>query len=78
MNIDALAAYYFAEAVTPADAATIPQTRGLYVGGAGNLTVTMADGETATFTACPIGFHPLQVIAVLATGTTATNIVALY
>lgn len=78
MNVDSLAPYYSAAAVTPADAALIPITCGLYVGVAGNLTVTMAGGANVTFPSCPAGFHRLQVIAVLATGTTASGIIALY
>lgn len=67
-----------AVAVTESDATVIPVTRGLYVGVAGDLVVTMADGQTPiTFTAAPVGYHPLQVTQVLA-ATNATNIVALY
>jgi len=67
-----------AVAVTKSDATIIPPTRGLYVGVAGDLVVTMADGETPiTFKAAPVGYHPLQVIQVLA-ATGATDIVALY
>jgi hypothetical protein len=78
MNLEAIAPYYTAVAVTPSDVETIPLTIGLYVGTAGNLTVTMAGGNDVTFPSCPAGFHPLQLIAVLATGTPATGIVALY
>lgn len=68
-----------AVAVTPSDSTTFNQTRGLYVGVAGNVAVTMADGTTITFNALTAGVvHPLSVKQVKATGTTATNIVALY
>jgi hypothetical protein len=67
-----------AVAVTPSDAADLAYTtRMLYIGGAGNLTVKMADGVNCTFTAVPAGSTlPLRVTRVLATGTTATSIVA--
>ena len=67
-----------AVAVTESDATIIPITRGLYVGVAGDLVVTMADGQTPiTFKAAAVGYHPLQVTQVLA-ATAATDIVALY
>lgn len=51
----------------------------LYVGVAGDLVVEMANsGLQATFTAAANGYHPIQVNKVLATGTAATNIVALW
>lgn len=75
-------------AVTPADGAALAPpsgparpTRGLLVGGAGNIAVVFADGSTATITipATACGFVlPLAVTYVKATGTTATSIVALF
>lgn len=65
-------------AVTPSDVTvfTTP-TRGLYVGGAGNLTVTMSDGTVLLFAAVPAGsFLPLVVTQVRSTGTAATLITA--
>lgn len=51
----------------------------LYVGVAGDMVVQMANsGDEITFTAAPNGYHPIQVKKVLETGTTATNIVALW
>lgn len=51
----------------------------LYVGGAGDLTVITMGGDQVTFTAAPAGaFLPIQVTRVLSTGTTATNILALW
>lgn len=68
-----------AAAVTPHDTNELSvTTRSVYVGGAGNLTVTMAGGGNATFNSVPAGtVLPIRVSKVLATGTTATNIVAL-
>lgn len=70
-----------AQAITPNDTGTVMQTSGVYVGGAGDLTVTMAGaGATqVTFKAVPAGmfFPGLSVVRVWATGTSATNIVVL-
>ncbi len=67
-----------AVAVTTSDATVLPVTRGLYIGVTGNLAVRMPDGMSVTFANVPVGVFPIQVDQVLATGTTATNIVALY
>lgn len=69
-----------AAAVTPADGSDMTiSSRGLYVGGAGDLKVTMEGGETVTFTAVVAGtMMPIRVRRVFSTGTTATSIVALY
>lgn len=69
-------------AVTASDATVLSGVRGLYVGGAGNLVVEMLNPEsvsaTVTFNAVPVGtVLPIAVERVLATGTTATLIVAL-
>lgn len=79
-SANATAPAHSATAVTPSDATVLPITRALYVGGAGNLAVTMGeDGNNVTFVGVLAGMvYPLQVSKVLATNTTATNIVALY
>lgn len=73
-----VAAAYHAVAVTAHDTNLIPTTRGLYVGTAGNIVVTMASGSDATFNSVPVGVLPVQVQRVKSTNTTASNIVALY
>jgi phosphoribosylcarboxyaminoimidazole (NCAIR) mutase len=50
----------------------------LYVGVAGNLKVQTSSGDIVTFTNMPIGFVPVQVIQVFATGTGASGIIALW
>lgn len=66
-------------AVTPSDATILSGVRALYVGGAGDVAVTFNDGSTATFVGVVSGFIlPVQVSRVMSTGTTATNIVALF
>ncbi len=78
-----------AAAVTPSDTATIPSISAqdgkgnngcvLYVGVAGDVKVTTAGGDDVVFTGILAGsFIPVQVLKVFATGTTATNIVALW
>jgi len=70
---------YDARAITTSDTTNIPATRGLYVGSAGNVVVDMAYGTTITFVGVQGGTTlSLQVTRIYATGTTATNIVALY
>ncbi len=65
--------------VTPSDSQSLPNaTRALYVGGAGNLRVTLVSGDTVTLTGVVAGMiYPLRVSRVLATGTTATGLVGL-
>jgi hypothetical protein len=68
-------------AVTPSDVTLlVSDVKALYVGGAGDIAVNMRGSTTTvTFSGCSAGqLLPVQVDRVLATGTTATNIVALY
>lgn len=71
-----------ATAVTPHDANDLTlYAKALYLGQAGDLTVipaAAADGEAVTLAGHPAGYVPLQVRRVLATGTTADDIVALF
>ncbi len=53
-------------------------TRAIWVGGTGDLTVTMQGGTVLTFTAVPAGtWLDLCTTKVMSTGTTATLIVGL-
>lgn len=67
-------------AITPSDSVIIAPTRGLFIGGAGNVTVDFVDGTSNVLLTGPeVGtVLPLSVVRVRATGTTATAIVALY
>lgn len=72
---------YGAESVTPHDSNGIAETRALYIGGAGDVKVDMANGDDTaiTFSAVPAGtILPIRVIKVYDTDTDATNILALY
>ena len=54
-------------------------TRALYVGGTGDVAVTMQDGGEVTFVDVPAGtVLPIRVKVVKSTGTDATSIIALW
>ena len=68
------------EAVTPSDTVDLAYvSRAIYVGGAGNLAVLLSgDAAAVTLIAVAVGsVLPLRVKRVMATNTTATNLVAL-
>lgn len=65
--------------VTPSDTVDIdPAGTTLYIGVSGNIKVTMMNGNDLTFVNHPVGYFPGVVKKVFATGTTATNIIALF
>lgn len=68
------------EAVTPNDEQDLPNgvCRGLHVGVGGVLHLVDAEGHVARFVSGTGQYHPLSVARVLAQGTTADGIVALY
>lgn len=78
---DYTAAAGAAEAVTPNDGTDLPRgCRALYVGGSGTV-VLIFDKDTSSVSLVGVvagSVLPVRVKRVLATGTTATNIVALY
>jgi hypothetical protein len=67
-------------AVTPSDNTDLSYvTKSLYIGGAGNLKVIMKSGATVTFNGLLVGTTlNIRASRILATGTTATNIIALF
>ena len=67
-------------AVTPADGADQAQVcRAIWIGGSGDLKVTTRGGDTFTLVGVPAGtLLPLRATRIWSTGTTATNLVALY
>lgn len=67
-----------AATVTPSDTTPLAQmARGLWVGTQGDITVVMADGNAQPFPSA-IGWMPIRVSQVKATGTTASGIVAVW
>lgn len=67
-------------AVTPSDATSFTSgaCKGIYVGGAGNITAIVG-GVAVLFTAVPVGaILPIAATRVNSTATTATAMVALY
>ncbi len=72
--------YSMAVAVTPSDATNFTDgaCHALYVGGAGAVVAVMS-GVAITFAAVPVGtVLKIRATRINSTGTTATNIVALY
>lgn len=68
-----------AETVTPSDSTELSYiSRGLYVGGAGDVVAVMAGDDTVTFKSVPAGtVLPICIKRVNNTNTTATYMVAL-
>lgn len=68
-----------ATAITPNNAVDLAApTTGIYVGTTGNLRLTTLLGDDVTFVAVPSGaLLPIQATRIWATGTTATNMIAL-
>lgn len=69
--------YSTAKSITPSD--TVPNNfKAIYVGGAGNVTLKDVGGNSALFTAPPVGsIIPVETTFVMATGTTATLLIGL-
>ena len=71
---------YSAAAVTPDDNTDLTtHARALWIGVAGNVKVTTSGGNAVTFTGAQAGsILPVRVARVWSTGTTATNITAIW
>lgn len=70
----------WAESVTPSDTVDVQSvSRAVYVGGGGDLRVVMyPSANQITFTQVPSGtVLPIRISRVMATGTSATNVVSL-
>lgn len=70
----------YAEAITTSDTVSLTGiTRAVYVGGTGNITAVMSNGDVVLFTAVPVGtVLPIRCTRINATATTATALVAMY
>lgn len=66
--------------VTPSDSANLQQPcNAIYIGGAGTLKVTTLKGQQVTFSGCLAGtIIPIGTTKIFSTGTSATNIVAMF
>lgn len=81
LNTADLSSSYSYFAVTPSDTTNFTQgvTRGVYVGGAGNVVCVKEDGTTVTFTGALAGVvYPIRCKRINSTSTTATSLVALF
>lgn len=68
-----------ASLVTPSDTEDLSATaRALYIGTTGNVRLTTVSGRVVTFATVPVGILPVGAQRVWSTGTTASNIVALW
>ncbi|CAB4146798.1 hypothetical protein UFOVP496_25 [uncultured Caudovirales phage] len=72
---DTINSYSFAVPITVAAPFTL--CRAIYVGGAGNITAAMSNGDSVTFTAVPVGTL-LPIRATNVSAATASAMVALY
>jgi hypothetical protein len=67
--------------ITPSDTVDLGSgpTAGVLVGGAGDVAAVMTNNRAVTLTGLPAGaWVPIKAKRINATGTTATNLVALY
>jgi hypothetical protein len=64
--------------ITKSDSTVLPLTAAVYVGVAGDLAVQYRDGTQDIIRNAYAGYHPLQVVKVLSTGTTAASMNAIY
>jgi hypothetical protein len=63
------------EPVSPSDTGDLPFVpRAIIVGAAGSLRVTQINGEIKTITYVPVGYNPIRMTRIWATGTTAIDI----
>jgi hypothetical protein len=84
-QLEQVRAYRSAEAVSPSDGADLPHvTKAIWVGTTGNIKVDMTGtqttgtGGTVTFNSVPVGFFKVEAKRVYSTGTTATNMIAVF
>lgn len=68
-----------ASEITPNDSTDLTLVaRALYIGAGGDIKVDLPNNDTVTFKSVGSGFFPVRVTRVYATGTTASDIIALF
>jgi len=77
MGEDLLGPSTNAEPIVPAAGLLPHVTKRIWVGGAGNITLTTLGGQSVTYTGVPAGVY-LNVRASRVTAATATNLIAEY
>jgi hypothetical protein len=72
--------YRGAESITPHNTTDFARgvCNGIYVGVSGDVAVVHLDGTVQLYKAAPVGILPAMATRVNSTGTTATNLLALY
>lgn len=75
---DATVSAHRAASVALSNSAVIEMCRALYIGVSGDVKVRMANAVSITFKNVPVGVFPVQADMVYLTGTSATEIIALY
>ena len=63
--------------ITPTDGLALRQNRGLYVGVAGDIALVTAEADSVIFKNVPVGIFQVACTQVLATGTTASELMGL-
>lgn len=77
--LEAVTPAQHAASVSPSDSTDLSvSTRALIIGTAGALKVDTVGGETVTIASVPAGILPIEVTRVYSTGTTASDITALW
>lgn len=68
------------QAVTPSNTSDLPHvSRAIYIGASGDIAVELVSGASVTFKSVPAGaMMPLRARKILSTGTTGSEIVALW
>lgn len=65
--------------VSPSDSADFANvSRALWVGTAGDIKITTQGGETLVWPSVTVGWHPMRLTRIWATGTTATGMMVVW
>lgn len=76
---DTIVNYSLAVVITASDTVNLPaMCRAIYVGVTGDITAIMSNGDSVLFKAVPVGIFPIRATRIMATGTGAASLIALY